>query len=98
VNKSLREHYRKLLGLEKPWEVVAIELAMEHKRVEIRLTHRKGARVSCPECGGECAIHDEAPERQWRHLDIMQFETLLCARIPRSNFHLAPQLPANQLA
>ena len=85
MNESLREHYRKLLGLDKPWEVVEIELAMEHKRVEIRLAHRKGVRVSCPECGEGCAIHDEAPERQWRHLDIMQFETLLRARVPRAN-------------
>ena len=34
MNESLREHYRKLLGLEKPWEVVAVDLAMEAKRVE----------------------------------------------------------------
>lgn len=85
MNENLREHYRKLLGLEKPWEVVSIDLAMEAQRVEIRLSHGKGGRVRCPDCDSECGIHDEAPERQWRHLDTMQFETLIKARIPRAN-------------
>jgi transposase len=85
VNESLREHYRKLLGLEKPWEVVSVDLAMEAQRVEIRLSHGKGGRVCCPDCDSECGIHDEAPERQWRHLDTMQFETIIKARTPRAN-------------
>jgi len=50
----------------------------------IVLTHR-GGRVKCPECGKECTIADHAPERSWRHLDTMQFETRLRARVPRSD-------------
>jgi transposase len=85
VNDSVREHYRKLLGLERPWVVTEVELLIEEKRVEIWLGHRKGIEVICPGCDQKCGVHDEAPEREWRHLDTMQFETLLRARIPRSN-------------
>ncbi len=28
---------------------------------------------------------DHAPERTWRHLDTMQFETVLVARVPRAD-------------
>ena len=80
----LTEHYRLLLGLDTAWEVSEVSLSLEEKRVEISLRHR-GGRVTCPECGTECSIADHAPERTWRHLDTMQFETRLLARAPRAN-------------
>ena len=80
----LTEHYRLLLGLDTAWEVSDVSLCLEEKRVEISLRHR-GGRVTCPECGTECSIADHAPERTWRHLDTMQFETRLSARAPRAN-------------
>lgn len=83
--EDLKAHYGLLLGLESPWEVSAVELKMEDQRVEIALTHARGARVSCPDCGEECSVHDHSPERTWRHLDTMQFETRLTARVPRSD-------------
>ena len=43
-----------------------------------------GNTVACPECGKQCTVADHAPERTWRHLDTMQFETLIRARVPRS--------------
>ena len=52
--------------------------------MEIVVTHR-GGRVTCPECGAECSIADHAPERSWRHLDTMQFETLLRAAFRGAN-------------
>jgi len=80
----LTEHYRLLLGLDAAWEVSEVSLCLEERRVEISLMHL-GGRVTCPECGAECSIADHAPERNWRHLDTMQFETRLCARTPRAN-------------
>lgn len=32
-----------------------------------------------------CGIYDHAPEQKWRHLDTMQFETILVCRLPRCN-------------
>jgi transposase len=80
----LTEHYRLLLGLDAAWEVSDVSLSLRDKRVEIIVLH-VGGRVTCPECGKECAIADHAPERSWRHLDTMQFETRLCARVPRAD-------------
>lgn len=81
---QLTEHYRQLLGLDASWEVSDVSLSLEEKRVEIALQFR-GGRVICPECGAECCLADHTPERTWRHLDTMQFETILRARVPRAS-------------
>jgi transposase len=73
------------LGIGSPWEVKTVGLSLEAKKVEIELGWQWGAAVKCPECGRECSIHDCAPERTWRHLDTMQFTTLIRARTPRAD-------------
>ena len=79
---NLRSHYARLLELDDSWEVEDVALAVEERRVEIRLKS-VGNRVPCPECGQACSIADHAEERRWRHLDTMQFITELVARLPR---------------
>ena len=84
--ESLEQHYRRLLGLEEPWVVEAVDLDLAAQRVEIRLGAQVDTRgLKCPECGKWTALYDHAPERRWRHLDTMQFETVLVARTPRVN-------------
>jgi transposase len=84
--ESLEQHYRRLLGLEEPWMVESVKLELAAQRVEIRLQAEiKPGGLKCPVCGKDYALYDHAPERRWRHLDTMQFETLLVARIPRVN-------------
>jgi transposase len=84
--ESLEQHYRRLLGLEEPWVVEAVNLELAAQRVEIRLRAQVDTRgLKCPECRNWAALYDHAPERRWRHLDTMQFETVLIARIPRIN-------------
>jgi transposase len=39
--------------------------------------------VLCHDCGKGYGIDDHRGERQWRHLDTMQFQTILHCRIPR---------------
>lgn len=85
MSEDLKTHYGQLLGLESPWEVTSVDLKMEERRVDIALTHTRGSRVNCPECSEKCAVHDHSPERTWRHLDTMQFETRLKAKVPRSD-------------
>jgi transposase len=84
LDSELQKHYALLLGVGSPWEVKNVELKLEEKKVEIELGWQWGAAAKCPECGRECSIHDCAPERTWRHLDTMQFTTLIRARTPRS--------------
>jgi len=85
MDSELQKHYAQLLGIGSPWEVKTVELKLAEKKVEIELGWQWGAAAKCPECGRECSIHDCAPERTWRHLDTMQFTTLIRARAPRSD-------------
>lgn len=84
MNHELQKHYALLLGIGSPWEVQAVDLKLAEKQVAIELGWQWGSAAKCPECGRECSIHDCAPERTWRHLDTMQFETLIRARTPRA--------------
>lgn len=83
--KDLATHYGLLLGLDEAWRVVDVELGLEAQKVEIHLKSDPRYECSCSECGSAAPVHDHAPERAWRHLDTMQFETILKARIPRTN-------------
>ena len=85
MENELHRHYALLLGIKSPWGVSGVKLDMGGRRVEIGLEWGKGHEVPCPECGKLCAIADHAPERTWRHLDTMRFETLIRARVPRSS-------------
>jgi transposase len=80
----LSTHYGQLLELDASWEVSDVELSLEDQRVTIRLEHVAGRQVCCSGCGEPRPLKDHAPERTWRHLDIMQFETILKTRIPRT--------------
>ena len=85
MDSELQKHYALLLGVGSPWEVKDVELKLAEKKVEIELGWQWGSAAKCPECGQECSIHDRAPERTWRHMDTMQFTTLIRARTPRSD-------------
>lgn len=80
-----RELYQRILGLNAPWSVEAIQLDVEQRRVIVTVAHPEGTKFCCPECGAALACYDHAPEREWRHLDTMQFQTILKARVPRVN-------------
>jgi len=82
---DLAAHYALLLGLDETWQVVDVELALEEQSVQIRLQADLQYECCCSECGQAAPLHDHAPERSWRHLDTMQFETILTARVPRTN-------------
>ena len=84
MDGELQKHYALLLGIGSPWEVKTVALKLAAKEVAIELGWQWGAAAQCPECGCKCSIHDRAPERTWRHLDTMQFTTLIRARTPRS--------------
>ncbi len=85
MDTELQKHYALLLGIGSPWEVKTVELKLGEKQVEIELGWQWDQDAKCPECGRACSIHDCAPERTWRHLDTMQFTTLIRARTPRSD-------------
>jgi transposase len=82
--EALRSHYGLMLGLQRPWRVETVKLDLVGKRLELGLEwEREGASQDCSEGGRACHLHDNTPERQWRHLDAMGFVTTLRARVPR---------------
>ena len=78
-----KELYRQLLGLKEPWDVSEIKVDFAGLRVDLWITWPPERKAPCPECGELCNIYDHREERQWRHLDTMQFQTVLHCRIPR---------------
>ena len=84
-SSDLHQHYSLLLGLVPPWTVVNVDLNMSEKRVDIEVQWPANHEVECPECGKSCSIRDHREERSWRHLDTMQFQTVIKSRVPRSD-------------
>ena len=81
---ELSKHYELLLGLEQGWSVSDVKLDIEGQQIELFVQENSELIVRCPECNRACPMADHAPERSWRHLDTMQFSTIIHARIPRS--------------
>ena len=81
---NLPEHYAQLLGLDESWHVDDVDLSIDDSRVTINLHAVSGYPRNCSGCGAIRPLKDHAPSRQWRHLDTMQFETVLVASIPRT--------------
>lgn len=78
------ELYRQILGIESPWQVARVELKLSEGEVHVYLEHREGSSWACAECGVVCQAYDHQGERQWRHLDTCQYQTILHARPPRT--------------
>lgn len=82
-DQALCAHYGKMLGLEEGWEVKSVDLSVEKMRLELAVGWLCSGAV-CPECGRQCTRYDFAPERRWRPLDAMRFETQIVSRTPRT--------------
>jgi len=78
------ELYRRILGIESPWQVERVELRLESGEVHVHLSHEDVKEWACPECGAACRLYDHQAERRWRHLDTCQYQTILHAEPPRT--------------
>jgi len=79
-----RELYRRILGIESPWQVERVELKLEQGEVHVYLEHAPEAKWLCPECSTPSPLYDHQAERRWRHLDTCQYQTILHASPPRA--------------
>ena len=78
-----RELYATILDLKAPWTVSKVDVNKRDAVVSVWLERPRGSGdLPCPRCAKSCPVHDHR-EREWRHLDTMQFETRLHARVPR---------------
>ncbi len=80
---EVRQLFEKALGLVPPWKVIRSEFDPAAKRLDLFLDFERGARFACPDCGTDgCAVHD-SEDKEWRHLNFMQYPMYLHARVPR---------------
>jgi transposase len=78
-----RTLYARLLGIEDPWRVTDVTLRLDEAReVVVSVELYPGATLHCPKCEGRGSRYDSR-ERRWRHLDTMQYRTILVADVPR---------------
>ncbi len=75
------ELYSQILGIEKPWKVVEVQVSLADDEVQVMVA-REGGKFLCPKCGKACPGYDQRP-RRWRHLDTCQLKTVLLADVPR---------------
>lgn len=78
--------YEQLLGLKTPWSVQSVELSVAEKRVVVEVVLKRGQVWADPnDVSKRAHIHGWC-ERQWRHLDTCQFETIIKARVPQLKY------------
>jgi transposase len=70
------------LQLSGRWKVVRSEFIGEPRRLELWLDFARGTKFPDPGSGELCPVHDTI-DKQWRHLNFWQYETILHARVPR---------------
>jgi len=81
---SLEEHYEHVLGLASGWSVEGIEVDDDKEKIDIYLRYEH-VTCSCAGCGQERRLYDRRPSRQWRHMDMMQYQSFLVCDLPRTN-------------
>ena len=78
--------YEHLLGLQSPWSVKSVDLSLEDQRVVVEVVIKQRQIWADPTDATQRAHINGWTERQWRHLDTCQFETLIKARVPQLKY------------
>jgi transposase len=78
--------YEKLLGLTSPWSVKSVDLSLTEQRVVVEVILKRGQVWSDPTDKTKRAHINGWHEREWRHLDTCQFETVIKARVPQLKY------------
>jgi transposase len=76
------EFYHSLLHLTSDWTVSRVETNHTTRVIDVFLEYTR-ADAPSPDGSARCALYDRREERRWRHLDTMQYQTYLHARVPR---------------
>lgn len=78
--------YEHLLGLKSPWSVKSVDLSLEEQRVVVEVVLKSGQVWADPTDSARRAHINGWHERQWRHLDTCQLETIIKARVPQLKY------------
>jgi transposase len=71
-----------LLNLDDDWVVQSVKTDLNESKVFIYI-ECLSKEIEDEETGDLCKVYDHAPERHWRHLDTMQYQTFIACRLPR---------------
>jgi len=69
-----------ILGFSEPWYIVEMEQSSD--TVKIKLDYPPGTKFQCTKCGKYCTTFD-SKWKEYRHMDLWQYQTILKVRIPR---------------
>ena len=78
-----KQLYSQILGIESPWFVSEVELSLQEQKVQVFIEHNGKKTCKCSVCDKPCPGYDHITQK-WRHLDTCQFQTILVARVPRT--------------
>ena len=78
--------YEHLLGLKTPWSVNSVDLSLTEQRVVVEVVLKRGQVWADPTDVTRRAHINGWTERQWKHLDTCQFETIVKARVPQLKY------------
>lgn len=82
MTKIVSQYFDLLLNLTDDWQVTDISTNYKLKEIRLTITHI-GKQCECPDSFDLCSIYDHAPQREWRHLDTMEFKTFILCKLPR---------------
>jgi len=74
--------FAQVLGLVEPWDVKTIDLNMEDEKVVVVLEAKVPRGGWLDSAGNPAQVHGYET-RKWKHMDTMQLETILEAKVPR---------------
>jgi transposase len=79
-----KELFAHALGVQPPWRIKDVRIDVEAQRVEVEVECAQTVWAD-PQTKARVHVHGYEP-RTWRHLDTMQFETFIQARVPRLKY------------
>ena len=79
-----KELFSHAIGVQPPWEVKEVRIDVKAQRVEVEV--ECGQTVWADPASKERLHLHGYEQRSWRHLDTMQFETIIVAKVPRLKY------------
>jgi hypothetical protein len=79
-----KDLFMQALGVTAPWEVKEIRMDVAAQRVEVEVECAQTVWAD-PQSQERVHVHGYE-QRRWRHLDTMQFETFIVAKVPRLKY------------
>jgi len=82
MTKKVPQYFDLLLNLTEYWQVKEVITNYKTNEIRIHIEHI-GKKCECPDSFDLCSIYDHAPQREWRHLDTMDYKTFIVCKLPR---------------